>query len=237
MRSLFTFGCSILLASCLVLKAEETPVKDPAAKETPKETAPAPTPAPEVKPAEVKPADTKPAETKAETKVAENKPPEPKEPPLPKDPAEVEFDDATEDEGFVCPVKPNLDHLEAGSDQQKRFIEWAEKFNAWPEKPIENKKEKVRAYLNVASLIDIAHGEFEGESAYVVFERIKKEVPKDELIKIAFEIMLKPSEGKVMLKLEEVGVDTAVDEVDLRDRISFLSKKLLGRLLGKLPPK
>lgn len=221
MRSAGLLGCSILLAGMLAVQAEEKPVKDPAAKETPKETAPAPAPAP----------------TPAPVTTAQAQPAQAPEPQLPKDPSEVDFEDCTDDEGFICPVKQNLDHFEAGSDQQKRFIEWAEKFNAWPEKPIDDKTEKVRAYLNCASLVDIAHGEFEGESAYAVFERIKKEVAKEDLIKITFEIMCKPNDGKVMLKLEEIGIENAVDEVDLRDRISYLSKKLLGRLLGKLPPK
>ena len=185
------------------------------------------TPATAVTP--VAPVVTTPPAAEATPAVAANTPPP--------DINNLDYDDCMDDEGFVTPVKQNLDHLEAGSEQQKRFMELADKFNAWPEKPIEDKFQKVRSYINLAAIVDIGHGEFEGETAYIVFERLKKEIPKEELIKLCYQEMLKYNEGKVELKMENFGFENPCDEADLRERMGLYAKKLLGRLQGKLPPK
>ena len=83
----------------------------------------------------------------------------------------------------------------------------------------------------------MTQGEFEGETAYVIFERIKKEIPKDDLIKICAWIVLKPEEGKAVTSAADLGYNGEMEEKELRERATVYAMKLLGRLLGKLPVK
>ena len=145
---------------------------------------------------------------------------------------EITYDDLPPDQGFVTPLAENLDNLD--DDSQKRLAEWTDKLNAWAGARDENVAQRVRNLLAVASLSDLGRGEFEAETAYVIFEKLRGEVDKDVLIKACAWIVLKPEEGKTPTKVPELGWEDELDENMVRERVPLYAKKFLGKLLGKI---
>ena len=147
----------------------------------------------------------------------------------------ITYEEATMDDGVTIPLRANLEHLDA--DAKKRFDEWSAKIDDWKPGQEENLGQQVRNWLSLVSVVDICQSEFEGETAWYVFDKLKKDVPKAKLIKITAWIALKPDAGKVVRNAPDLGYDNEQEEGEVRERTAVYSKKLLGRLLGKLPPK
>ena len=147
----------------------------------------------------------------------------------------ITFDDIEDDAGFITPLAADLDNLD--DDSKKRLDEWVAKLNDWPGSKVEDIGQRVRNLLHVASLADMVHSEFEGETAFVIFDKLKSEIDKDVLIKACAWIILKPNDGKAITKVPELGWDDDAEEDGLRERAQMYAKKLLGRLEGKLPKK
>jgi len=147
----------------------------------------------------------------------------------------ITYEDAEEDTGFITPLAADLDNLD--NDSKKRLDEWTAKLNDWAGAKEENVPQRVRNLLFVCSLADMVHSEFEGETAFVVFDKLKSEVDKDVLIKACAWIVLKPDEGRAITKAPELGWEDDAEEDALRERAAMYAKKLLGRLVGKLPKK
>ncbi|HYE21942.1 MAG TPA: hypothetical protein VEA69_26110 [Tepidisphaeraceae bacterium] len=152
-----------------------------------------------------------------------------------KDIDKIDFDELPDDSGLVTPLAKDLDNLE--DEARKRLTDWATKLNDWAGTTEANVPQRVRNLMAVCALSDIVHAEFEGELAYVVFEKCKSEVDKDQLIKAAAWIVLKPREGKAPLKIPDLGWEDELDEDMIRERSMLYAQKLLGRLMGKLPKK
>jgi hypothetical protein len=147
----------------------------------------------------------------------------------------ITYDDAQDDSGFITPLAADLDNLD--NDSKKRLDDWTAKLNDWAGAKEENVPQRVRNLLSVCSLADMVHSEFEGETAYVVFDKLKSEIDKDQLIKACAWIVLKPDEGRCITRIPELGWDDEIEEDGIRERVSMYAKKLLGRLVGKLPKK
>jgi hypothetical protein len=147
----------------------------------------------------------------------------------------INYDDAQDDSGFITPLAADLDNLD--NDSKKRLDDWTAKLNDWAGAKEENVGQRVRNLLSVCSLADMVHSEFEGETAYVVFDKLKSEIDKDQLIKACAWIVLKPEEGRCITRIPELGWDDEIEEDGIRERVSMYAKKLLGRLVGKLPKK
>ena len=147
----------------------------------------------------------------------------------------ITYDDIQDDAGFITPLAENLDNLD--DDSKKRLDDWVAKLNDWPGSKEENIAHRVMNLMDVACLADMIHSEFEGETAYVIFDKLKSETDKEPLTKACAWIVLNPDKGKAVLKVPELGWDEDVNEDEIRERGCDYAKKLLGRLVGKLPPK
>lgn len=148
----------------------------------------------------------------------------------------ITYEDATDDRGYVGPVAPNLDRLT--DEQREKLDAFVAKLDEWKpgnEGPL---GQRVRYLMNVAAMADIGRSEFEGETAYVIFQRLQEQVTdKDALTKAAAWVVLKPNEGKVVTSAPALGMENVIPEADVRERSALYAKKLLGRVLGKLPAK
>jgi len=74
----------------------------------------------------------------------------------------------------------------------------------------------------------------------VVFDQLKQVVPKDDLIRILFWVAVNPSGGddSAANELEPLGLPKAPPDLEtVRERVTFYSLKLLGRMIGKIPVK
>ncbi|HYG77918.1 MAG TPA: hypothetical protein VEK08_23130 [Planctomycetota bacterium] len=146
---------------------------------------------------------------------------------------EITYEDCEIDNGFEIPFAANLENVTG--DQKERLDEWKKKFEDW--KPAKEEKigQKVRNIIALLSIVDAGHGEFEAEAPYVAYEWLKSEVPKAQLIKATAWVALKMKEGDCIKTAPDMGMEVEIDEEEVRGRSSVYAKKMLGRLLGKLP--
>ena len=147
----------------------------------------------------------------------------------------IDYDDAAIDQGVVTPLAKDLSHMD--DEGKKKLQEMDDKLDGWEPGVDKSIGQQVRYWIALCTLQDIGHGEYEAEIPYLIFERLKKEVPKEKLTKALAWVILKPDEGKIVKKCGEIGVDEDQEEAEIRDRSVIYAKKLLGRLKGKLPPK
>jgi hypothetical protein len=147
----------------------------------------------------------------------------------------ITYEDAEDDLGFVTPLAPDLSNLD--DDTKKRLDEFADKLDTWEPGDEKELGQQVRNWMCLCTFADLGHSEFEAEIPYVVFDRLKKDLPKEKLKKALAWVILKPDEGKAVLSARDLGFEEPLEEAEVRERAAIYAKKLLGRLVGKLPPK
>lgn len=147
----------------------------------------------------------------------------------------IDLADAEVDNHFITPLAQDLSHLD--DETRKRLDELGDRLDAWHPGREKDLVQQLRNWMSLCTLIDITHGEFEAEFPYVIFDRLKKEIPKEKLTKGLAVLILNPEEGKVVTKGEDFDLEHEANEQDVRERHVIYAKKLLGRLIGKLPVK
>ena len=145
----------------------------------------------------------------------------------------ITYEECELDNGFEIPFAPNLENL--GEDQKKRLDEFMEKVDKWDPGQLDKTGQKVRFFIALCSLVDAGHGEFEAETPLKIFEKLKTDIPKDKLMKACAWVVLKPKDGDIIKTAPDLGFDNEIDEEEIRGRSVIYAKKMLGRLLGKLP--
>lgn len=152
-----------------------------------------------------------------------------------KDISAIDFEDVPPDQGFISPLAENLDNLDEIGKKRMDDIQAA--LDDWAPGLDKSVAQRVRNWMSLCCIPDLGRAEFEAELPYTIFERLKAEVPADKLKKSLAWIILRPNEGKVVTKCVEIDAVDPIEEDLVRERHVFYAKKLLGRLLGKLPPK
>lgn len=152
-----------------------------------------------------------------------------------KDIAAIVFDDLPPDQGFISPVAEGLDNLDDVS--RKRLEDLQAALDEWGPGMDKSVAQRVRYWMSLCCIPDLGRAEFESELPYTVFERMKAEIPAYKLKKSLAWIILKPNDGKVVNKCVEIDAPDPIDEELIRERHVIFAKKLLGRILGKLPEK
>ena len=145
------------------------------------------------------------------------------------------FDRLPPDDGVVTPVAvggyapfPETECL------RSKLPEWVPGLASDP-------VQRVRNLLYVATVPDLYQMEdIERNTPYVVFDRIRLTVARDDLAKILYWIALHPSEGSDAAADQLRGVCLDIsgpsDQEELRNRTAIYAVKLLGRVLGKEMP-
>ncbi len=166
---------------------------------------------------------------------APSKPTEPWQTITEKDIASITYEDAEVDSGFVTPLAADLSNLD--DDSKKELNQLADKMDNWVPGQEKDLVQQIRNWMCLCTFADLGRGLFEAEVPYVVFEKLKRDMPKEKLTKALAYIILKPDDGKLVLKAPDLGFEEDAPEADVRERHVIYAKKLLGRLVGKLPPK
>ena len=101
--------------------------------------------------------------------------------------------------------------------------------------------QRVRNLLYVAAVPDVLETEIlESYVPLAVFNRLKQEFPKKDLIRLLYWVAVHPSGGddSAAHQLQPLGLGNAPGDMDtVRERVTLYSLKLLGRLIGKIPDK
>lgn len=93
---------------------------------------------------------------------------------------------------------------------------------------------RIRNLLALASLADVNRDQHEAQWARLVFDKLIREYPGDELAQALGFIILSAEVAEIPLSAPELGLHTELTPDSVRERSRLYAKKLLGRLLGKL---
>ncbi len=151
----------------------------------------------------------------------------------------VDFRRLPPDGGVVSPIaRPGLD---APPEMVDQLNDIADALPGWAPGNVADPVQRVRNLLYVAAVPDVLETEIiESYVPLIVFDRIKQVVPKDDLIRILFLIAVHPSGGDAGAanQLQPLGLGSAPEDTDaVRERVTYYSLKLLGRMIGKIPAK
>jgi ABC-2 type transport system permease protein len=144
----------------------------------------------------------------------------------------VTYDDLQSDDSDVTPLVNNLQDV--SPDDRKFIADFGPRLTAWGPGQIADPEQRVRNLMSLAAVADIARDEHEAEIPYVVFQQLKSQMPNEELVQVLTWIIRNPDRGTVLTTAPEFGIVQAVDESEVRSRTVQYSKKLLGRLVGKI---
>jgi len=138
----------------------------------------------------------------------------------------ISFENLPDDNGVVAPFAAGLDNLDATSVGRLATIQ--KKLDDW--KPDREKEiiQRVRNDLCVCAIPDLMEDPLEAEIPYVVFERLKRETPREELRKALGWIILHPDGGSIVASIPDLG---QAKPEKVRERSVLYAKKFLLRLM------
>jgi hypothetical protein len=109
----------------------------------------------------------------------------------------------------------------------------------WAPGKVADPVQRTRNYLYILAIPDIFQRPLERFAPRVVFDRLQREIPNDDLIKILYWIAMHPEGGDdaAVGQLQPLGIEDAPDDTEqTRERVVLYGVKLLGRLLGRIRP-
>lgn len=154
-------------------------------------------------------------------------------------PADIErdlvFDRLPADSGVVSPIAP------ADEEPAPEVMEQLEgiriELPGWGPAKVADTVQRVRNILYIAAVPDVHQTELERFTTRVVFDYLRHDVPKADLMKALYWIALHPMDGddSAIDRLPELGFENrAVDAEQVRERVALYAVKLLGRLTGAI---
>jgi ABC-type multidrug transport system permease subunit len=146
----------------------------------------------------------------------------------------ITYDDLEPDSGPVTPLISSLDGLD--DDAKKRLDLFSERLTDWEPGNVPDLVQRVRSLISVAAVADLLQDEQEAAFPYVIFDKLKFDIPEPDLIKVLAYIIINPDEGTVVTDAKDLGINGEADEGQVRQRVTAYAKKFLFRLLNKGKP-
>ena len=126
-------------------------------------------------------------------------------------------------------------------EERDRVDQFRLKLDAWPLVHAGDDVSRVRTLLSVAAIADLtfkdqgSDSRMEGQIARAVFDRLQGDFEPADLKRALAWVILHPDDGEVLRTADPVDVPGPAAYTSVRERVSMYARKLLGRLLGKLP--
>ena len=146
--------------------------------------------------------------------------------------AAISYADLPADTDIVTRVSRSFELEPAGAS---RVQEFSAALRHWAPAQVPDKAQAVRNLLSVASIADLAQDRREGEISRVVFNQLLADIPREQLRRILGWVILNPQGGSVVTDLHDLGIRRRPSESAIRLRNEIFARKLLGRMLGRLP--
>ena len=146
------------------------------------------------------------------------------------------FDRLPSDRGVVAPIAPPDEEPSVEVLDELELIR--HELPSWGPGAVADTVQRVRNVLYVAAVPDVHQTEIERFVASVVFDRLRQDVPKADLMKALYWIALHPMDGddSAIDQLPALGFENRpVDPGQARERVALYAVKLLGRLTGAIP--
>jgi len=150
---------------------------------------------------------------------------------------DLTFDRLPSDQSVVTPIAP-LDQFPE-RDLEDELVAIADRLVTWGPGDTPDPVQRVRNWLLVLAMHDVAQTPLEAYLPAVVFDELQIRLPREDLIRILYWIAVYPERGYIppdseFLPLGLRGIPTNEEEV--RSRAAIYGVKLLGRLTGHIPP-
>ncbi len=149
--------------------------------------------------------------------------------------AAISWEEVANDNDFVSPFAHNFDSLKESDERRKDWDAFTDKLDMWGPGKVPDAAERVRNLISVPALMDVGEGQFESETPLLIYQRLSHEYPKEQLIALLADIVFHPDSGSVVTTAPELDLSVGVGEERVRERVQVYAKKMLGRVLGKLP--
>ena len=134
----------------------------------------------------------------------------------------------------VSRLAPNATGL-AAPDEEHRMQQMVHAMEEWKPAHLGDHGQAVRNLLCAAAVADVSEDPLEGNIARAVFDQLRDDFQKDELIHILAWIMANPDQGTVYTDVPELDIHGPINPDVIRMRVVIYAQKLLGRLLDKIP--
>jgi hypothetical protein len=145
------------------------------------------------------------------------------------------FDRLPSDQGIVAPIAPSDEEPPPDVIQALDAIRAG--LPTWGPAKVPDAVQRARNILYIAAVPDVLQTELERFAPDLVFEQLKHDIPKEDLMKALYWIALHPTEGEdsAIDQLPALGFESrAVDVEQTRERVAIYAVKLLGRLTGAI---
>jgi hypothetical protein len=152
---------------------------------------------------------------------------------------QIDFARLPPDEDVVAPIAGSQEQPEDAVADQLAHIRAA--LNDWPPGKISDPVQRARNDLYVAAVPDVLEMDpLERFVPALVFERLRQDIPAQDLPRILYWIAMHPDAGEdsAIRQLEPLGLPSVSGPSRTpRSRVMLYAFKLLGRLNGKIAPK
>lgn len=148
--------------------------------------------------------------------------------------AGITYDGMPDDRGIESPFAKVL--LTSADDPElaAATAEFRTKLAAWKPAQAPDEFQRLGNLLSLLALADLGRLTCESEAPLVVLGQLRGSIPEPRLIQLLAHCVLTPGEMEPMLDIPEFDV-REVDRELVRQRMSIYARKMLGRMLGKLP--
>jgi hypothetical protein len=152
--------------------------------------------------------------------------------------AQIAFDRLPPDTGLVSPIAKAGEEPDAMVAAQLDAVRTA--LGDWPPGKVEDVVQRTRNYLYIAAVPDVLQMEqLERFLPQLIYERLRQEIPEEDLIKILYWIAMHPEEGddSAVRQFTALGLPAVSGPTrTARTRVMLYAFKLLGRLTGEIKP-
>ncbi len=149
-------------------------------------------------------------------------------------PAAVTYDNLPPDRGVEVPWAETPANAETDPFIAAEVASFKRILATWRPASDPNLDRRVQACLSLAALADSCRTPYESEAGAVLFDALQANVPKDLLAMAMARVALAPTTITITDKIDAFALAND-DHDDLRWRMVAYAKKMLGRLLHKLP--
>lgn len=149
--------------------------------------------------------------------------------------AAIAFDRLPPDRGVVTPIASDIDPSDTALAEELAAIR--DGLPQWAPARAADLEQRVRNLLYLPAVVDLYQLSIESSVPLLVFERIERDIDRQELVQILYRIAVDWNGGKddALDDLEVFGLGPRPGDVaQVRNRAAIYGVKLLGRITGRL---
>ena len=149
----------------------------------------------------------------------------------------IDLSDARDDQGWVAPVSAGLAHLATDPARAADLEALVAKLALWAPAHDADPATRVGALLNAVALVDLGRGACEGDFAWTVIDRLLHDPERAAILQATARIAAGRDGYAPVNCLLPLEITTTETTERVHARMALYARKVLGRMLGSLPPK